>query len=406
MSPWRRAQVGGLCCIAMLSACATGAPYERDVAATHQALDAGQPDRARASLEGLLADGRRDGPEGVLLRLELAVVALHQGLPAVAAGALGQADPLLEVVDLTKDDAGEVASWLFADAARPYRSPAWEKLLVNVLGMASRLAAGDRRGALVEARRFDVVARFFAERSQDPGRVLGVGRLLAGVAHEAVGRDRAARLYLDEARAALPALFTDAPDAGAGEVVVLVLAGRLPAKVAQPVDVDTAGQLATQPGAAQNLRELGVKELLLVGLAADRPLADAPVTVADLPITVAWADLAATARADFERVRPQLARAAITRALSRQTVRRTVASADGPGDGKGANLGHLLGGLLAGTMEAGDTPDTRAWSTLPARLGVARLALAPGTYDVAAGDHVVTVEVRAGRPTLALLVVD
>jgi len=391
-------------CLAALSACATGAPYERDVAPTHAALDAGRPDQARSSLEALLADGRRDGPEGVLLRLEVGVVALHQGLPAVAAGALAQADPLLEVVDLTKDDAGEVASWLFADAARPYRSPAWEKLMVNVLGMGSRLAAGDLRGALVEARRFEVVARFFNERSEDPGRVLAVGRLLAGVVHEANGRARGARLYLEQAREALPGLFTVSGGQRDGELVVLVLGGRLPPKISRPVDVDTAARLAVQPTAASNLRELGVKELRVVGLGADRPLEDVAVTVDGRALTVAWANLATTARADFERLTPKLAQAAITRAMSRQTVRRTVASADGQGQTQG--LGHLLGGILAGTMEATDTPDTRSWSTLPARLGVARLPVPPGSYTVTAGDHDATVEVRAGRPSLALLVVD
>ncbi len=52
-------------------------------------------------------------------------------------------------------------------------------------------------------------------------------------------------------------------------------------------------------------------------------------------------------------------------------------------------------------MTAADTPDTRSWETLPARLGLARVRLAPGAHPVvleARGLHRDgTVRIEAGR---------
>ena len=431
MSPWRPL-CAALACAAWAAGCATGAPYERDLAATHRALDAGDPGAARAALEALLTEGRRSGPEAVLLGLELGTVSLGAGDLAAASAALATADPRLDVIDLSRDDAGEVASWLFADAARPYRSPPWEKLMVNVLGMASRLASGDRRGALVEARRFEVVARFFRDRGENPGPLLAVGELLAATAHRAVGREAVARRYESQASRRAPAwaaAVADGPGearaawaalawplgvaqmveaelvrARSGELVVVALSGRVAAKVAQRVDTASAERLAAQPGAAQNLAELGVKELVLVGLAG-APAAEPPgIRLAGQPLPTLWADLGATARAAFAAARPAFARAAITRALSRQAVRRTVAAADGaPKPGARPGWGAVLGDLISGTMAATDTPDTRAWSTLPAHVGLARVRLPAGRYVVEVGARAVEVELTRGRPTVVLI---
>ena len=48
----------------------------------------------------------------------------------------------------------------------------------------------------------------------------------------------------------------------------------------------------------------------------------------------------------------------------------------------GGPLGLLLSLVIQGTMVAADTPDTRAWSSLPARIHHLRLNLSPGEHTI------------------------
>jgi hypothetical protein len=50
-----------------------------------------------------------------------------------------------------------------------------------------------------------------------------------------------------------------------------------------------------------------------------------------------------------------------------------------------AALGLLLGLASTITLTALDTPDTRGWSTLPARLAVARLRVPAGEHEITLG---------------------
>jgi len=389
---------------AIVAACATPPAYEAEMASTRAALERGDVASARGALTHRLAAREGRHAEAALLRLELATVALAEGDWAGAAEALAEADPMLEVIDLTRDDAGEVLSWLYADAARPYRSPPWEKLMVNVLGMAARLAADDVRGALVEARRFEVIARYFRERADDPGGVLEVGELLAAVAHARVGRQQVAARYERALRAKHPELFDEAGPAaggdgeGHGEVLVVVAHGRVPHKVGARVTAAELERLAVQPGAGAQLRAIGEDRLPFVELRGARSPGDLPrVQLGDVAVQALWADLGATTRAGFEAARPRLARAAVTRALSRGGVHQTLAALDrSPRDGQ-VGFAAGLGGSLAAAMRASDVPDTRSWSTLPASLGAARVS-AP------AGAAVVTVTIGDERREVPIVV--
>jgi hypothetical protein len=61
----------------------------------------------------------------------------------------------------------------------------------------------------------------------------------------------------------------------------------------------------------------------------------------------------------------------ITRVVAGEAIRQ--------GSG-GGTLGALLSLGTQATLTATDTPDTRAWSTLPARLAFGRVRVAPGTH--------------------------
>lgn len=388
-----------------LLGCATTS-YERDLALATAAVSAGDAslDRAADSLAARVETLPPGAPEKALLLLELGSLELRRGDLTAAAARLEVADPLLDVVDLTKDPEGELSSWLFADAARPYRAPAYEKLMVNLLGMASRAATRDWRGALVEARRFAVVMRYLRDvEGLDAGGLERLAQALSAAVHEAAGRDGEARRLSVEARgetfdpkappAALPA------EGGQGELVVVVLSGVLPRRVAQRVPVEEAARRARSPGTAKSLRQQGVSELDLVTLAGASGATEPVVTLDGAPAALLRADVEALARATFEQAAPTLAQAALTRAMTRSAVEGGVKGAGGSRGGT-VQLASFVGALMRGS----DVPDTRAWTTLPAKVALLRVGLAPGAHVVTVGDEAREVAVEAGRVHVEVVV--
>jgi hypothetical protein len=82
----------------------------------------------------------------------------------------------------------------------------------------------------------------------------------------------------------------------------------------------------------------------------------------------------------FKRSQGKVIAAAITRTISRAiagmaTESLTKRSGGGP-------LAFLLGVAVQGTLTAADTPDTRGWVSLPARIHHIRLRLAEGVHTV------------------------
>ena len=84
-------------------------------------------------------------------------------------------------------------------------------------------------------------------------------------------------------------------------------------------------------------------------------------------------------RAEWKKIEGKIIASAITRMVARLLVGKGIEAAAGQ---KNAIFG-LLGSLAAqATLSALDTPDTRSWETLPARVAVARLRLPPGKHQV------------------------
>jgi len=83
---------------------------------------------------------------------------------------------------------------------------------------------------------------------------------------------------------------------------------------------------------------------------------------------------------------------AITRMIARVVAGETARRASG-----GELPGLLVSLGLQAALTAADTPDTRSWSTLPARIAFGRLRLRPGVYTVLLGARSVR---KAQRVTL------
>src|SRR5262249_43329784 len=84
----------------------------------------------------------------------------------------------------------------------------------------------------------------------------------------------------------------------------------------------------------------------------------------------------------WEAARGAVVGSAITRLISRVVVGEGLRQAAGKG---------LAGALLSlgtqATLTAFDTPDTRCWSTLPARIAFGRIRVSPGSHQVLLGSR-------------------
>jgi hypothetical protein len=76
-------------------------------------------------------------------------------------------------------------------------------------------------------------------------------------------------------------------------------------------------------------------------------------------------------------VRGSVVASAITRMITRVIAGEAVNQASG-----GDTIGVLLSLATQATLTARDTPDTRSWATLPARMAIGRFTVAPGAHFV------------------------
>lgn len=412
----RRAPLSVALSALLLSACGG---YAEGTAQARRALQEGRPREAEVALTAAIEEGdARDRP---LLLLERAVARQRVGDYAAAAGDLQEADDRLEVLDYTSATAQEVSRYLFSDDAAPYRAQPFEKLLVNVLGAASRLAAGEALAAKVEARRLQVYQDFAEERrAESPAFAAALDALrplcdLVGAAALAAAGDRAAAARLLTAEGAPEgyaplAEALAAPSDGRAEVLALAGEGLIPHKRGVRFPLGAAvvymnSQAAFTHEERQRARALAVqgavKWLNFVELVSPSPAPSPRALEVRLPddgalraAPTASASLEALARLSFELAQPKIFIAAFTRLLTRAAaggVTRELAGRAGGG------LVGLLAGLAAeGAMSAADTPDTRGWTSLPARLDAYWLRLPPGDVTLSWGASARRLSLRAG----------
>lgn len=333
------------------------------------------------------------------------------------------ADKAIDMLDLSKSSLDAIGTWVFSDSAGKYIAPPHEKLLINALNMLNYLETGDLSGAKVEARRLSVMTRYMRDvlKESDNG-MLALGGVLAGFAFEKSGDTDEALRYYDEALAfgAYPALAPavrellargnyssprltalaqstgDTPaDPDTGDVLIVIGHGRVPHKIAERVPIGLALTLAAghvhgpDVAAANKLAAQGlVTWINFPRLAPGQGSYATPSAQLDgryVELSQV-ADVSREVRRAWERIEGRIIASAITRMIARYAAGSAVGAVGSAAGGKNGDLiGTLLSIFTQAALTAADTPDTRSWETLPARVVFGRVRLPAGRHTVAVG---------------------
>lgn len=407
------------CSLVLCMGCASYSDRVRDA---RSALDAGRTNDAIAVFNKRLGvDNARELPndirgEKVLYVLERAVALQSVGNYDLSSRDLEVADKQVEVLDFTRSTLDDISKFMFSDDSGPYQSPAYEKLMINTLDMINYLVRGDLNGARVEARRLATMQQFISESDPKHAGVGATGSYLAGFTFEKSHQPSEALRFYDEALqynsyqtllepvaqlAKLDGYRTEnikeilaRAGAGAGsalpedsaEILVIMGYGRVPAKIAQRIPIGLALTLASadlSPASRAQANRLAAQGLVtwvnFPSLPKPGPVRSVPSIHIDqrsVPPdgTVAVDQLAVDA---WRETKGKMIASAITRLVTRVVAGEVTKKATG-----GGTFGFLASLGAQAAMTATDTPDTRSWSTLPARLTVARIRVPPGKHVV------------------------
>jgi hypothetical protein len=383
------------------------AGHESRVKVALDALDHNDPDGAIHALNEELEVATADQlpimeGDNALLLLDRATILQSTRRYKMSLRDFGEADKAIEVLDLSHDAADDIGKYLFSDDSGPYRSPPFEKLLINSFNMMNYLARHDLTGARVEARRLAVMQKFLAD-SEEPGTsLIGMGSYLAGFAFEKSGRYDEARLHYQEAlkyrtypSLAQPMQVLDGKAASVAstseaELLIVVGYGRVPQKKPKRIPIGLALTLVAgsiNPGDAAAATSLAAKGLVTwinfpsLGKARGRyAIPQLWIDNAAHPFEHAL-DIEAEVRREWEEHEDTVILSAITRMITRVAAGEVVDAAVGAASGDGI-IGLLAGLATSATLSAADTPDTRSWSTLPSNVAIARLRLPAGKHTV------------------------
>jgi tetratricopeptide (TPR) repeat protein len=419
---------------ALALACAT---YSDHLRVAHAEAERGDWSASEARLERVLGVDSRDelpetwNSETTLAVLERAMVLQAQGAWAESARDLSAAETELELIDLQLDTPGKIGSYIYSDSAEEYRAPPIERMALNAFNMMNYLALDQLRSAGVEARRYQVMRDYLEQVESHPhGRF---GAYLAGFVFEHLGEwERALRYYedaledgpLESLRAPVArtaarsswrgpevekSLARSASAAGPGEVpaelLVVLNLGRTPIKVPKRIPVGAAVGIAGTfiTGDPRVLERSVLKVVVYPELepvpsrvTAGRIRVDGRDVQPEL-----LNDLAAEVRREYEKLKPRIIGAALTRMIARAL------AAEGARAAARKAGGEVVGILVALGTEAAlvglDKPDTRSWTFLPGRVLVARVPVPPGEHTVrvdlsgrGGGSREVPVSVAAG----------
>lgn len=192
----------------------------------------------------------------------------------------------------------------------------------------------------------------------------------------------------DEAASAAGGPAAAAPEADdSGEIFAIVNFGRVPAKFAKRVPIGLALTYASgwiSPADASRANRLAAQGLVTW---INYPELGKPKGTYDTPgfaLDGSWQTLEGAlavdreARNAYDHQRGAIIASAITRMISRVIAGSVASKAAGKDDA----LGLLLSLGTQATLTAVDTPDTRSWSTLPARIAFSRVRVPPGKHQV------------------------
>jgi uncharacterized protein len=335
---------------------------------------------------------------------------------------LEAADKAIDMLDLAHDAKDTIGEYVFSGSSGKYQAPPYEKLLINTLDMLSYLELRDLDGARVEARRLAVMQKYLSDDLHEgDNAVLGLGGMLAGLTFEESGQSDEALRWYDQTLAftgfralsgpvrrlmqrgtyrspRLKELESGAPPpadpahTGEGEIVFVIGYGRVPHKIADRVPIGVALSLyadAISPENARQANALAAQGLVtwinFPTLGREQGGYALPACVLDGQyVTLEEAvDVTAQVRGEWKKIEGKIIVSAITRMIARFALGSVAKAAAG----KNGLVGELLSLGTQATLTVLDTPDTRSWETLPARVAVARVR-------VPAGKHVVHVDAR------------
>jgi hypothetical protein len=400
------------------------------------ALDAGNPKEAIAALnEELDVKSDKDLPKDI--KGDNALLVLDRGSiqQSIVQFDLSKqdfeaADKAIDMLDLAHNAGDSIGEYVFSSDAGKYQAPPYEKLMINTLDMLNYLEQHDLNGAKVEARRLSVMQKYYKDSlNQGNNPVLGLGSLLAGFTFEKAGETDEALRYYDEMlgfsgfdssgeavarlasvspyrsphiKAVLDAHPDAKPDDNSCEVLFVIGYGRVPHKIPeripiglaltlfadsiQPTDREAANKLALQGLVTWiNFPTLGRGQgsYAIPGAKLDNQFIQLEEAV----------NVEQQVRSEWKKIEGKIIVSAITRMVARALVGQGIQSAAGRNNVVGlvASLGTQA------TLTALDTPDTRSWETLPARVAVARVRLP-------AGKHRVSMDVRGYLRTQEIVV--
>ena len=324
-------------------------------------------------------------------------------------------DKAIDMLDLARNAGDTIGEYVFSGSSGKYVAPPYEKLLINTLNMINYLETGDLSGAKIEARRLAVIQRYFSDQLHEGDNpILGLGGFLAGVAFEKAGdldeamrwydealaftgfealSNTIARLYAQGATYSSPRLkaaaarATDAKPLAddEGEMIFVVGYGRVPHKIPHRVPIGLALTYvsgAISPNDAATANRLAAQGLVTwvnyPTLGPERGQYAIPACVLDgsyVQLEEA-VNISAQVRSEWKKIETKIIVSAITRMISRALVGAGIQKANSGWVGLLASLGTQA------TLTALDTPDTRSWETLPARIAIARVKVKAGTHPV------------------------
>jgi len=392
------------------------------------ALDQGSPEAALAALDEELGAASADAlpplsdKDSALLLLDRGSVLQSMGRFKLSARDLGVADKAIDLLDMSRSAADDVGKYLFSDEAGPYKAPAYEKLLINTINLVNYLALNDLTGAKVEARRLAVIQKYVHDHEDESG-LLGVGSYLAGFAFEKAGsRDEALNFYDEALRHAQYASLRDplrvltggqsrtpgidalvagteplsaVGETGEAEIVVVIGFGRVPQKIPVRLPIGLALTMVSNdlsPHDRARANELAAKGLVTwVNYPTIGPgqggyaIPTFTLDGAQQGLEEAL-DVEAEVRKAWKKNESTIVLSAITRMVTRLVAGEVTQGVTEAAAGKDSGpLGAILGLFATATLAAFDTPDTRCWATLPARLAVGRLRVPAGKHVIVLG---------------------
>ncbi|MEO8902277.1 MAG: hypothetical protein ABI488_10260, partial [Polyangiaceae bacterium] len=391
--------------------------------AVRSALDVGDPRGALKAINEVLGVANakdlpeKTGGDNSLFLLDRSMVLQELNDYRLSSRDLEICDKEIQVLDLSANAAADIGRYLFSDDVGPYKAPAYEKLMINTMNMMNYLVRGDLNGARVEARRLAVMQKFIKDKGDAAEALLGPGSYLAGFVFEKSGKPEDALRYYDEALGYgqyqslaeplrrlsqegsyssprirdLLAKVPSAPPADAkdddGDVLVIVNFGRVPAKYAKRLPIGLA--LTYASGALSPMDQGRANDLALQGLVTwvNYPeLGRARGTWGQPTFNLdgQWAPMEGILAVDQETKRAwDKARGAVIASAITRTLSRVVAGEATKKIAGGGILGELLSLGTQATLTATDTPDTRSWATLPARIAFGRVRVHAGTHTIA-----------------------